>query len=36
VIQSQRRRLIRLPQALNDPAFAAALVQQFHAVMSES
>jgi uncharacterized protein (UPF0261 family) len=29
VLQTDRRRLLRLPHALNDPAFAAALAQNF-------
>ena len=35
VVQTPRRRLVRIPHALNDPAFAAAVVQHFHDVMSE-
>ncbi len=33
VRQTERRRLIRVPHALNDPDFAAALREQFHNVM---
>lgn len=34
LIQTSRRRLIRLPHHINDPEFSAALVQQFHAIMA--
>jgi uncharacterized protein (UPF0261 family) len=34
--QTDRRRLLRLPYAINDPAFAAALVEEFRAVMAEA
>ncbi len=33
--QTERRRLLRVPHAINDPAFAAALVEQFHAIVTE-
>jgi uncharacterized protein (UPF0261 family) len=33
VEQTARRRLLRLPHNLNDPAFAAALVEQFRALV---
>jgi uncharacterized protein (UPF0261 family) len=36
VQQTPRRRLMRLPHAINDPAFAAALVEHFRAVRMES
>jgi uncharacterized protein (UPF0261 family) len=36
VQQTERRRVIRVPYALNDPAFADALLAQFHAVLKEA
>jgi uncharacterized protein (UPF0261 family) len=36
VRQTERRRLIRLPYALNDPLFADALVEALHAVLEEA
>ncbi len=34
IVTTPDRRLIRLPDAINDPAFAAAVVEQFRAVMA--
>ncbi len=34
--QTKHRRLIRLPYAINDPVFAAALVEQFRAIATEA
>lgn len=34
VVQTERRRLMRLPCNINDPAFVTALVEQFRAVMA--
>jgi uncharacterized protein (UPF0261 family) len=34
IVTTPDRRLIRLPHAVNDPAFAAAVVEQFRAVMA--
>ena len=34
--QTARRRLIRLPHAINDPAFAAALAHEFSCIFKES
>jgi uncharacterized protein (UPF0261 family) len=36
VQQTERRRLIRRPENVNDPAFAEALVAQFHEVIARS
>jgi uncharacterized protein (UPF0261 family) len=36
VRQTARRRLVRVPYALNDPAFADALVEQYRAVLGEA
>jgi uncharacterized protein (UPF0261 family) len=36
VHQTERRRLIRVPFALNDPRFADALVEHFRAVLKEA
>jgi uncharacterized protein (UPF0261 family) len=36
VVRTARRRLLRVPYALNDPAFAAALVGQFRDAVAES
>ena len=33
VVESAERRLVRRPEAINDPAFADALVAQFREVM---
>jgi uncharacterized protein (UPF0261 family) len=35
VDQTSRRRLIRVPHALNDPAFADALLEHFRAALGE-
>ena len=35
VIQTERRRLIRVPDAVNDPSFADALLDQFRDVMKD-
>ena len=34
VLQTDKRRVIRLPHAINDPAFAAALVESFNTLAS--
>jgi uncharacterized protein (UPF0261 family) len=34
MVQTDRRRLVRVPCAINDPAFAAAVVQHFSEIMS--
>jgi uncharacterized protein (UPF0261 family) len=36
VVQTERRRLIRVPFALNDPSFADALVEHYRAVLKEA
>jgi uncharacterized protein (UPF0261 family) len=36
VVQTPRRRLLRIPHAINDPGFAAALVEHFHAALAEA
>jgi uncharacterized protein (UPF0261 family) len=36
VRQTARRRLVRVPHALNDPAFADALVEAYHSVLQET
>ena len=36
VVQTSGRKLVRVPHALNDPEFAAALVQNFSAVIAEA
>jgi uncharacterized protein (UPF0261 family) len=36
VVQTARRKIVRVPHAINDPAFAAALVLHFHDVLAEA
>jgi len=36
VVQTKRRRLIRAPHAINDPAFADALLAEYRAVLEEA
>jgi uncharacterized protein (UPF0261 family) len=36
VVQTKHRRLVRVPCAINDPAFADALLAAYHAVLEEA
>jgi uncharacterized protein (UPF0261 family) len=36
VVQTPQRKLLRVPHAINDPEFAAALVARFHDVLAEA